>query len=71
MLLLTTRGGSRYRKLPEGTITPLRQAQQTDARLTKIRHTSLAQGVPRPLFALTCPASAITFFKLPPTAAVL
>ena len=29
MLLLTTRGGSRYRKLPEGTITPLRQAQQT------------------------------------------
>ena len=27
MLLLTTRGGSRYRKLPEGTITPLRQAQ--------------------------------------------
>ena len=42
-----------------------------DARLTKTRHTSLAQGVPRPLFALTCPASAITFFKLPPTAAVL
>ena len=31
MLLLTTRGGSRYRKLPEGTITPLRQAQQIDA----------------------------------------
>ena len=30
MLLLTTRGGARYRKLPEGTITPLRQAQQTD-----------------------------------------
>ena len=30
MLLLTTRGGSRYRKLPEGTITPLRQAQQTE-----------------------------------------
>ena len=29
MLLLTTRGGARYRKLPEGTITPLRQAQQT------------------------------------------
>ena len=27
MLLLTTRGGARYRKLPEGTITPLRQAQ--------------------------------------------
>ena len=26
----TTRGGARYRKLPEGTITPLRQAQQTD-----------------------------------------
>ena len=30
MLLLTTRGGSRYRKLPEGTITPLRQAQQSE-----------------------------------------
>ena len=30
MLLLTTRGGARYRKLPEGTITPLRQAQQAD-----------------------------------------
>ena len=30
MLLLTTRGGTRYRKLPEGTITPLRQAQQTE-----------------------------------------
>ena len=42
-----------------------------DARLTKTRHTSLALGVPQPLFALTCPASAITFFKLPPTAAVL
>ena len=32
MLLLTTRGGARYRKLPEGTITPLRQAQQTKSR---------------------------------------
>tara|TARA_B110001469_G_scaffold27550_1_gene28247 strand:- start:547 stop:867 length:321 start_codon:yes stop_codon:yes gene_type:complete len=42
-----------------------------DARLTKTRHTSLAYGAPRPPFALTCPASAITFLKLPPTAAVL
>ena len=33
MLLLTTRGGARYRKLPEGTITPLRQAQQTEPRV--------------------------------------
>ena len=37
MLLLTTRGGTRYRKLPEGTITPLRQAQQTASDAAKER----------------------------------
>ena len=36
MLLLTTRGGARYRKLPEGTITPLRQAQQTETHQAKL-----------------------------------
>ena len=37
MLLLTTRGGARYRKLPEGTITPLRQAQQTQPSVKGIK----------------------------------
>ena len=45
MLLLTTRGGARYRKLPEGTITPLRQAQQTRYALGQQSHlASVAYG---------------------------